>query len=289
MNPLRKLALVGAAALPALAIFTGSALADGPAAQAAEYDNLVVNGTFGTNTWPWVAAEHTSIEAKDSHAYVSNTSNAALFETTSIVSQCVPMEANSLPTFMGSVLIPSGQVRTGTAGFQLVYFKNGDCTDFVGASFPTPQASTGAWKNYKFDLDPLTAKDAQSTLIQMVVTKAPSKIVNKQLPFEAVFDVVKLLALVDPAEEPEGDGCDCTVIGGDDEPVPPLGDDEDPAEVPPAAPVEEDSPEAPAPVTGDAHSEGPLDEAPIADDGAPACGSAPGTNAGGSRPHGRPA
>ena len=292
MHAIRKTLVAAAAAVSALSMLGGAALADGGQAQAAEEGiNLVQNGNFLGGTGPWTPGEDTVLVLKSSTGEVINTAKR-VYETTAVATQCVPFELGASPKFFGTIMVPESQLRTGSAHYRLTFFENGDCTDFNGSVALNSVTETGQTQQFQYQPDAWMAGDARSVLIQLVVVKNGSFLKNRDDPFAARFDSVALIVpspAQDPAPQPGGplacavgtDGCPgededenphivCPVVSGcdddetphDDQPViePPVI--EPPVIEPPAGPAADDGAKQPAP-GGDAPA-APGNDAPAA-------------------------
>lgn len=287
MHAIRKTLVAAAAAVSALSMLGGAALADGGQAQAAEEGiNLVQNGNFLGGTGHWTPGEDTVLVLKSSTGEVINTA-PRIFQTTAMATQCVPFELGASPKFFGTIMVPEGQVRTGSAHFRLTFFEDSDCTDFNGSVALNSVTETGQTQQFQYQPDAWMAGDARSVLIQLVVVKNQSLLKHRDDPFAARFDSVALVVpspAQDPAPQPGGplacvvgtDGCDgededenpqivCPVVSGCDDDETPHDDQpviEPPVIEPPAGPATDDGAKQPAP--GDDAPAAPGNDAPAA-------------------------
>ncbi len=268
MHSIRKTLIAASAAISALAMFGGAAMADGGAEQLIQFEDLVQNGSFTADASHWTPADHTLIQSGLGKGSVSNTTNVAMVTTEAVASQCVPFELGASPEFKGKIFIPGGQVRTGSAKYRLTFFKSTSCTTFAGSVDLQTVTQTGVSKTFNYAPDAWMAGQAKSVLIQLVVEKEAGKVKDRYEHFSASFDEVKLLVVKAPEPgEPAGPyACFGECPGGDDvaddDGVVCLGVCDDEAEEAPTVPPVVEIPPTVDPV-------GPVDEPASHDSGTP--------------------
>lgn len=244
MNPLKKLTITAAAAIPAVAMFAG-------VANAAMEDH-VVNGGFNINTKGWSAGANASIKKHDGFpiAVVTNEKFGGTASSVT-VSQCMELY-NGLPSyFEGRVMIPSNQERSGSAAFIVTTYSDSNCGVAIGDVAPGMFHTTQDWRKFEFEL-PSGAKSAR---VSMAVTKGKS-FAKPGADFKAFFDDIKLIQYpLDVAEEEEDeDDCLCEPAAPTDEPA---------AEEPePAAPTDD----GPIPADAGDDDDAPVPAEPVGDD-----------------------
>lgn len=244
MNPLKKLSILAAAAIPAVALFAGTA-------NAAIADH-VTNGGFNINAKGWTPNENATIAKHDGFpmGVLTNVRTGAS-ASAATATQCMPVMPNLDVEFQGRAFIPENQQRKGSATFQVSLFADENCSDFlVGAELPA-QKVTGEWKEFYYNPVPWPGGVAHSARVTMVVEKNLSGFMKRNEPFMAFFDDIKLTQVYVPVPEgePAEDDCLCAPAA-----------EEEPAE--PAAPTD-DGPIPAEPVGGEDDDDGPIPAEPV--------------------------
>jgi hypothetical protein len=249
VNPLKKLTITAAAAIPAVAMFAGIA-------NAAIVDH-VVNGTFNANAKGWTVDANATLKKHDGYPIGVLTNDTKVMTASTVyATQCVALDPGSPVTFSGRALIPANQERSGSATFFVGLYHDKNCTQVsVSAQLPA-LTDTSVWKEFQykpvpFNADPWGPGTPGYARVSMVVEKSKThKFPQKGEPFMAFFDDIKL------TQAPLGVAClgDCGPGPvAEDEPQPATSDGTDtpeggegPMAEPVAEPVEPVSEDPPA-------------------------------------------
>lgn len=255
MNPLKKLSIAAAAALPAVALFVGAA--------SAVTEDHVTNGGFNINAKGWTPNENATIAKHDGFpmGVLTNVAKGTA-ASTATATQCMTVLPSLDVQFSGRAFIPENQKRTGSATFQVQLFADEKCNDFlVGAELPA-LSDTGVWKEFNYNPVPWPGNVAHSARVTMVVHK-DKKLIAAKAPFQAFFDDIKVTQFYLLTEDDIEDEDDCQCAPAEEEepaePAAPTDDGPIPAE--PSGGAEDDDAPIPAePVGGD--GDGPVTPEP---------------------------
>ncbi len=220
MNPLKKLSIVVAAAIPAVALFAGVATA--------VVEDHVTNGGFNINAKGWTAGADASVKKHEGFpiGVVTNEKNSTGASSVT-ASQCVQLYNGLKSYFEGRVMIPSNQERSGSAAFVVTLYSDQNCGVPIKEIAPGMFHTTQDWKKFEFELP----SGAESAKISMAVTKGKS-LLKPKAPFMAFFDDIKLIQhpLSVAGEDEEENDCLCEPAAPTDGPA---------AEPEPAAPTDD--------------------------------------------------
>lgn len=259
MNPLKKLTITAAAAIPAVAMFAGVA--------SAAVEDHVVNGGFNINTKGWSVDAGGSLKKHDGFPMaVLTNENITLAETTVRATQCVAIEPGIPANFSGRAFIPNNQERKGQATFHIGLYDDANCQDHVMSAALLPLTDTGVWKDFSYTPQPWPGETPGYAKITMVVEKAKAGMLKKGEPFMTFFDDIKLTQdIPDPVAE---DDCLCAPAADDgtgepEAPSEPAAEDDSPIPAEPAGSDDDDAPaepEAPAEPAEEPAAEDPAED-----------------------------
>ncbi len=185
---IKKLGLIAASAIPAAALFAGTA-----SAAVSQYSKLK-NGDFETSAAHWSTSAYPSAQISETFGLgkLANTTNTAV-ATNAYAAQCVKLDGGIKYELSGKVYLGKNQKRTGHANMALQFFANESCSGTPVSQAYTPWVTEyGAWKKQTLTMN--APKSTESARVLLLVSKDGTNVkADAKLHFVTYFDDVQLL------------------------------------------------------------------------------------------------
>jgi len=187
---LKKLAIVAGTAIPAAAMFFGTAAAD------VSPQSKVKNGTFDNNTTYWHAnpdpLPSVTLTQTGGLLKVINTENT-WGATQGYAYQCFAVDANTKYELSGKVYLANNLKRQGQVNMGLVFYEGYNCTGAkAGGAYTLAVTQNASWKQQS--VAPISGEHAKSAMVRLQVQKYKTNIkADASVGLAGYFDDIQVV------------------------------------------------------------------------------------------------